>query len=91
MLALTGRRFWQEESYDHLVRQEREFEKVRIYIETNPEQAGLVKEASEYRWSSAGGATRGSPADQGVRPTIAGATEGVRPTIDSPRGGERNC
>jgi len=28
MLALTGRRFWQEESYDHLVRHEREFERI---------------------------------------------------------------
>ncbi len=31
---------------------------------------GLVRDAGEYRWSSAGWATRGSPADQGVRPTI---------------------
>jgi REP element-mobilizing transposase RayT len=69
MLALTGRRFWQEESYDHLVRHEREFEKIRRYIEGNPVRAGLVREASEYRWSSAGWATGGSPADQGVRPT----------------------
>jgi REP element-mobilizing transposase RayT len=74
MLALTGRSFWQEESYDHLVRHAREFEKIRNYIEGNPVRAGLVKEASEYRWSSAGwlmtqGATGGSPADQGVRPT----------------------
>jgi putative transposase len=54
MLALTGRSFWQEESYDRLVRHEREFEKIRNYIEENPVRAGLVKEASEYRWSSAG-------------------------------------
>jgi Transposase IS200 like len=69
MMALTGRPFWQEESYDHLVRHEREFEKIRNYIEQNPVRAGLVKEASEYRWSSAAWATGGSPADQGVRPT----------------------
>jgi REP element-mobilizing transposase RayT len=54
MLALTGSSFWQEESYDHLVRHEREFEKIRNYIEENPVRAGLVREASEYRWSSAG-------------------------------------
>jgi REP element-mobilizing transposase RayT len=59
MLALTGNSFWQEESYDHLVRHEKEFEKVRKYIEANPVRAGLVKEAGEYRWSSAGWATRG--------------------------------
>jgi hypothetical protein len=29
----------------------------------------LVKGAIDYPWSSAGGATWGSPADQGVRPT----------------------
>jgi REP element-mobilizing transposase RayT len=69
MLALTGRPFWQEESYDHLVKHEWEFEKIRNYIEGNPVRAGLVREAGEYRWSSAGWATRGSPADQGVRPT----------------------
>jgi REP element-mobilizing transposase RayT len=68
ILALTGRPFWQEESYDHLVRHEQEFEKIRSYIEENPVRAGLVRQASEYRWSSAGWATGGSPADQGVRP-----------------------
>jgi REP element-mobilizing transposase RayT len=69
MLAMTGSSFWQEESYDHLVRNEREFEKIRRYIEENPVRAGLVREAHEYRWSSAGRVTGGSPADQGVRPT----------------------
>ena len=69
MLALTGKRFWQEESYDHLARHEREFEKIRNYIEENPVRAELVREAGEYRWSSAGWATGASPADQGVRPT----------------------
>jgi len=54
MLALTGSPFWQEESYDHLVRHQREFERIRGYIEGNPVRAGLVTEASEYRWSSAG-------------------------------------
>ena len=33
MLALTGSPFWQEESYDHLVRHLPEFEKIRNYIE----------------------------------------------------------
>jgi len=69
-LALTGKTFWQEESYDHVVRQEREFQSIRNYIEENPVRAGLVCQAGEYRWSSAAAATRGSLADQGVRPTI---------------------
>jgi REP element-mobilizing transposase RayT len=70
MLALTGSPFWQEESYDHEVRDEREFERIRTYIEENPVRAGLVRQANEYTWSSAARATRGSPADQGVRPTM---------------------
>jgi REP element-mobilizing transposase RayT len=73
MLALTGSPFWQEESYDHLVRDQSEFDNIRNYIEENPVSAGIVTEASEYRWSSgssAGGATGGSPADHGVRPTV---------------------
>jgi putative DNA methylase len=69
MLALTGSPFWQDESYDRLVRDEREFERIRNYIEGNPVRAGLVRDASEYRWSSAAGATRGSPAVQGDCPT----------------------
>jgi hypothetical protein len=46
------------------------FEKIRAYIEENPVRAGLVEEAGQYRWSSAGWATGESPADQGVRPTV---------------------
>jgi REP element-mobilizing transposase RayT len=64
ILAMTGSCFWQEESYDHLVRNVREFEKIpelyQSYIEENPVRAGLVREANEYRWSSAGWVTRGS-------------------------------
>jgi len=52
-LGLTGEPFWQEESYDHLVRSEGEFERIRLYIEYNPVRAGLVREAGDYRWSSA--------------------------------------
>ena len=36
MLSMTGNSFWQEESYDHLVRHEREFEKIRNYLEETP-------------------------------------------------------
>jgi len=60
MLTLTGSPSWQEESYDHLVRHQREFEKIRNYIEENPVRAGLVREAGLYRWSSAGWAARGA-------------------------------
>ena len=72
ILALTGSPFWQEESYDRLVRHEQEFESIRKYIEANPVRAGLVPEASEYRWSSAGKGDRGVARGPGVRPTITG-------------------
>jgi putative transposase len=68
MLGLTGRPFWQDESYDHLVRHKREFEKIRNYIQENPVRAGLVMEASEYRWSSEGWADEASAAVQGTAP-----------------------
>ena len=66
MLALTGRPFWREESYDHVVRHEREFQTIRSYIEQNPVRAGLACQPGDSRWSSAGWATGGSPADQGI-------------------------
>jgi type I restriction enzyme R subunit len=34
-------RFWQEESFDHLVRSEAQFERLRSYIAENPKSAGL--------------------------------------------------
>ena len=62
MLGLTGHAFWQEESFDHLVRDDREFSRIERYIENKPVRAGLVSEPREYRWSSAwatGGVARG--------------------------------
>ncbi len=69
ILGLTGKPFWHQESYDHLVRSQRESDRIRSYIEQNPVRAGLVLETDQYRWSSAGWATRRSPADQAVGPT----------------------
>jgi REP element-mobilizing transposase RayT len=53
MMGTTGQPFWQEESYDHLVRSDVEFERIRRYIEQNPVNAGLVATAEQFRWSSA--------------------------------------
>jgi REP element-mobilizing transposase RayT len=53
LLGQTGRPFWQRESYDHWVRDERELERIAGYIENNPVKAGLVNEPSQYPWSSA--------------------------------------
>lgn len=55
---LLGRRgvpFWQDESYDHLVRDEVGFRRVQRYIEFNPVRAGLVALPEEFPWSSAAG------------------------------------
>ncbi len=53
ILGRTGETFWQAESYDHWVRDERERERIVRYIENNPVKAGLVQRAEDYRWSSA--------------------------------------
>jgi putative transposase len=52
LMGRTGP-FWQEESYDHLVRNSKEFGRIESYIVRNPVQAGLVQSAEEYPWSSA--------------------------------------
>ena len=69
-LGRTGETFWQAESYDHVVRNDREFGKIKNYIEANPVRAGLVRCAEDYRWSSAC-ATWRSLADLEVCPTKA--------------------
>jgi hypothetical protein len=53
LLGRTGNPFSQEESYDRLVRDQREFDRIHTYIENNPVRPGLVREPNEYRWSSA--------------------------------------
>jgi putative DNA methylase len=54
LLQRTGQPFWQDESYDHLVRNDEEFRRIRRYIENNPVTAGLAAKPEEYEWSSAG-------------------------------------
>lgn len=53
LLHRTGQPFWQEESYDHVVRSGEEFRRIQNYIENNPVRAGLVSRPQDYRWSSA--------------------------------------
>jgi putative transposase len=53
LLGRTGESFWQKESHDHWVRDQAEFERIRLYIENNPVKAGLVKAPEQYPWSSA--------------------------------------
>jgi len=52
-LGRTGGPFWQKESYDHWVRAQQEFERIRAYIENNPVTAGFVRTPEEFLWSSA--------------------------------------
>jgi len=54
VLNRTGEIFWQAESYDHWVREERKLERIAASIENNnPVKAGLVTRAEDYPWSSA--------------------------------------
>jgi REP element-mobilizing transposase RayT len=70
ILERTGEPFWQAESYDHWVRNPKEFGKIVRYIEFNPVAAGLVERPEHWQWSSAyEGASQLKKADQEVRPT----------------------
>ncbi len=53
ILGLTGQPFWQEESYDRLVRDGTEFERIARYIEMNPVRAGMAATPEGFPWSSA--------------------------------------
>ena len=53
ILGLTDQSFWQDESYDRLVRNESEFERIVHYIEWNPVTAGLAVTPEDFPWSSA--------------------------------------
>jgi putative transposase len=55
VLGRTGRPFWQSESYDRWVRNSREHERIRSYIEENPVRAGIAGCAESYPWSSRSG------------------------------------
>jgi len=53
-LGRTGKPLWQDESFDHWIRNSAEFERIRQYIEANPVSAGLVDRPEAWKWSSAG-------------------------------------
>ena len=52
ILGKTGK-FWQDESFDHWVRTEKEFGNILRYIEWNPVSAGLARRPEDWVWSSA--------------------------------------
>lgn len=53
-LGHTGKPLWQDESFDHWVRNSAELERIRHYIEWNPVRAGLAVQPPAWKWSSAG-------------------------------------
>lgn len=50
---LLGRKgaFWQHESYDHVVRDEKEFMRILEYIVNNPVKAGLVENWQDWAYT----------------------------------------
>jgi REP element-mobilizing transposase RayT len=74
VLGRTGEPFWQGESYDHWVRNERELGRIAAYIENNPVKAGLVARAEDHPWSSA--------ASAGTSPGAAGTSARATITAD---------
>jgi putative DNA methylase len=61
ILGSAGKPFWQDESYDHIVR-DGQFDRIRRYIEGNPVKAGLAAKAEEFAWSSASSGSTGCAA-----------------------------
>jgi REP element-mobilizing transposase RayT len=43
--------FWEPESYDHVVRDDGEFDRIVKYTLNNPVKAGLVKDCEQWQWS----------------------------------------
>ena len=55
ILKQPGGSFWQIESFDHLVRNDKERQRLGAYVENNPAKARLCSSPSEWKWSSAYG------------------------------------
>lgn len=49
-LARSGA-FWQDENYDHVIRDSVELERTIRYVLNNPVKAGLVKSWEEWKWT----------------------------------------
>ena len=53
ILGRTGEAFWQDESFDHCVRDEAELDRLGRHVEYNPVVAGLAANPGAWRWSRA--------------------------------------
>jgi putative transposase len=64
-----GRRgaVWSREYFDRMIRNDRQFEATRFYIENNPVAAVLCAHAEHWPWSSAFG---GPKEDAGETPAV---------------------
>jgi len=52
--AFWQRDYWDRDYWDRFIRDERHFDATKMYIESNPVAAGLVKNPVDWPWSSAG-------------------------------------
>jgi REP-associated tyrosine transposase len=52
-LGRTGKPFWQDESFDHWIRDAGQFARTKAYIEFNPVKAHLCASPQDWPWSSA--------------------------------------
>jgi putative transposase len=50
VLGRSGQ-FWTHESYDHIVRNNDEFDRITFYTINNPAKAGFVKEWQQWKWT----------------------------------------
>jgi putative transposase len=80
LLRRVGQPFWQDESYDHWVRNRRQRSRIIRYIEENPVSAGLAAAAELWLWSSAGGqaAPPAPPSDHAGAPGSGEKAAGFR-------------
>ncbi len=53
ILNRTGSQFWQKESYDHLIRDDKDMQRCCHYTVMNPVNAHLCARPEDWRWSSA--------------------------------------
>lgn len=71
ILGRTGP-FWQQESYDRWIRDEKQFAKTVEYIEHNPVAVGLCDIPERWRWSSAWTGQEAYPTLPEAYPTCSG-------------------
>ncbi|MGH7972342.1 MAG: REP-associated tyrosine transposase, partial [Limisphaerales bacterium] len=64
--------FWQDESYDHLIRDEDELHRLCHYTVANPVSAGLCARPEDWVWSSA----HAVPGQVGKKSALPGAGRG---------------